>query len=71
MNPQHDHYLFELNRHHIHQPDVPQHTLPRCPQKWTLWREKLGNGLHFIRRLRRIRIQIVFEEAVEPHPDGC
>ena len=70
MNPQNDHYLFELKHHHLHKPELSQHHLPEVSNVRTSRKEKVRNNLQFISRLRRIRIQIVFEVA-EPRPDGC
>lgn len=70
MNPQNDHYLFELNHHQLHKPDLAQHHLPSVSKGQVSYKEKVRNNLQFISRLRRIRIQVVFEVA-EPSPDSC
>jgi hypothetical protein len=70
MNPQNDHYLFELNRHHLHQPMANKHDLPELAEKSASWKEYISNSIQYFGRLQKIRIQIVFEVS-EPCPDGC
>lgn len=69
MNPQNDHFLFELNYHQLHQPHLPQHKTAEDLIVQPSRLEKIRNNLQSISRLRRIRIQVVFEVA-EPCPES-
>lgn len=69
MHPQHDHFLYELGRLQVDQPQPDPHhhhaaeQLSPTPSRFDLFK----NGTQFLSQLRKIRIQVTFEVA-EPCP---